>query len=289
MRVHTPVLLESVLELLAVREGGHYIDGTLGGGGHSEAMLARGARVLGLDRDPEILALTETRLAAYGGQLVCRHANFADAARVHAAEGWPPVDGMLLDLGVSSFQLDTARRGFSFQAEGPLDMRMDPSSEITALQLLQQLDERSLANLIYQNGEEVKSRVIAKALVQARRHGGLATTRQVADVIINAVGRRGRIHPATRTFQALRIAVNDELAAVSQVLDRVEPIISSGGRLLVIAFHSLEDRIVKQRFRDWKRAKTWRVLTKKPLTASAEEVAANPRARSAKLRVAEKV
>ncbi len=288
MRVHTPVLLERVLEILAVRDGGHYIDGTLGGGGHSEAILARGGRVLGLDRDSEILALTRERLAGFGERLVCEHANFADAATVHAALGWPPVDGLLLDLGVSSYQLDTPRRGFSFQADGPLDMRMDPGSETTALELLQQLDEKALADVIYQNGEEVKSRAIAKALVQARRHGGLNTTRKVAMVIEGAVGRRGRIHPATRTFQALRIAVNDELGAVSQVLDRIGPIISSGGRLLVIAFHSLEDRIVKQRFKEWKRAKTWRILTKKPLIASLEEVAANPRARSAKLRVAEK-
>jgi 16S rRNA (cytosine1402-N4)-methyltransferase len=303
---HRPVLLAEAVAALRPRAGGRYLDGTFGGGGHAAALLAASApdgRVLALDRDPAAVARGQALAAASGGRLVVRQANFADLAAVATAEGVAPLDGILLDLGVSSFQLDEAARGFSFQAEGPLDMRLDPTSGRPASALVNELPERELADLIFQYGEERASRRIARAIVQARARAPLRTTGDLARAIAAAVGRPpGGLHPATRTFQALRIAVNDELGALERALAGALTVLAPGGRLVVISFHSLEDRIVKQFFRReatdclcppslpvcqcGHRARL-RIITKHPITPGPAEVAANPRSRSAKMRVAE--
>jgi 16S rRNA (cytosine1402-N4)-methyltransferase len=281
---HVPVLLEEAVDGLAVRPGGLYVDATFGAGGHSRAIAAKGGRVVAFDVDPSARVPPGLDAAV---QLV--HANFAELGPQLDALGIEQVDGVLFDLGVSSMQFDEAERGFSLQADGPLDMRLDPNSGRSAYELLAALDERELADAIFAYGEERASRRIARALVAAREAGQLpATTLAFAALVARAVRARGyqRIHPATRTFQALRIAVNDELGALQHglaaAIERVRP----GGRLVAISFHSLEDRIVKHIFRDDPRL---RALTKKPLVPSEAETARNPRARSAKLRVAERL
>ena len=281
---HVPVLLDEVVEALAVRPGGLYVDATYGAGGHSGALVERGARVLAFDRDPN--ASVPAHLAA---SLELVHRNFDELASALDERGIDRVDGFLFDLGVSSMQLDRPERGFSFQADGPLDMRMSAGSGQSANELLASLDETELADLIYRFGEERGSRRIARAIVAAREAGRLpATTLELARLVSGAVhvrGRRERIHPATRTFQALRIAVNDELGALERGLAAATERAQAGARIAVITFHSLEDRIVKQTFRNDPRLE---VLTRKPLTAGETERARNPRARSAKLRVAER-
>ena len=304
---HTPVLLAECLEGLAVRPGGRYIDGTLGGGGHSEAILQRSApdgKVLGLDADPAAIRRVGERLGAEiaQGRLLVVHTAFERMAAVAEQHAFAPVDGILLDLGLSSFQLETPERGFAFAHDGPLDMRFDPTRGESAADLLNRRDADEIADLIYLYGEERMSRRIARAIVENRP---IASTGQLAALVERAVGgRKGqRIHPATRTFQALRIAVNDELGQLERVLAQALDLLLPGGRLAVISFHSLEDRIVKVWMREegkdyapdptsiyGGRAREPRlaVLTKRPLVASDEESARNPRSRSAKLRIAEK-
>jgi 16S rRNA (cytosine1402-N4)-methyltransferase len=305
LAIHRPVLFEAVLDALQPRPGGRYLDGTLGGGGHAMAVLTRtepDGRLLGLDRDPAALARAWTVLAPFGPRAILAHGSFADLAALADAAGFGHFDGILLDLGVSSDQLEDPARGFAIRAEGPLDMRLDPGAPLTAAELVNNLAAADLSEILYRFGEERQSRRIARAIVAARP---IHTTSQLAEAVTRVTGApRGGIHPATRTFQALRIAVNDELgalaAALPQAIDRLAP----GGRLAVLSFHSLEDRIVKHVFRDAAAACVCppglpecrcdhealvRLITRRPVMADADELAANPRARSAKLRVAERL
>ncbi len=312
--IHVPVLLKEAIDFLNVRPGGMYIDATVGLGGHSFEIAKRlGApgHLIGLDKDPNALTIAESRLDLSRLPLSVSKASERPAAQgQRQISDWPMVtllnrsfaeigsgqspatiDGILADLGVSSLQLSDAARGFSFQAEGPLDMRMDPQSERTAEQVVNHLDERELADVIYEFGEERRSRRIARAIVRSRP---IRTTAQLAEVISAAArpmnSEERRIHPATRTFQALRIFVNRELDDLQALLAAAPQILKPGGRIVVISFHSLEDRIVKDAFRDGeKKYKYYRVLTKKPVMATKEEADRNPRARSAKLRAAERV
>jgi 16S rRNA (cytosine1402-N4)-methyltransferase len=292
---HVPVLLKEAIDFLNVRRGGTYIDATVGLGGHSYEIAKRlGApgHLIGLDKDPAALERAGSRLRASGfgetdwPSIELRPASFASLAEARS----PIADGLLADIGVSSLQLSDAARGFSFQADGPLDMRMDPHSERTAEQVVNHLDERELADVIYEFGEERRSRRIARAIVRSRP---IRSTAHLAE-IISAAARpmnqaERRIHPATRTFQALRILVNRELDDLRALLEAAPRILKPGGRVVVISFHSLEDRIVKDAFREAGiKDKHFRVLTRKPVTASEEESEINPRARSAKLRAAEK-
>jgi 16S rRNA (cytosine1402-N4)-methyltransferase len=285
-RVHVPVLFQPVIEYLAPRDGGRYIDATLGVGGHAAGILEASTptgRLLGLDADPAALAIAVTNLAKFGDRVVLVHANFENLHAVAVASGFVPADGIVLDLGLSSIQLSDAARGFSFQSDGALDMRFNPSDPTTAADLVNSLDEKALADLIFEYGEEHASRRIARAIVKARP---ITTASQLATVIGRVVGRRGRIHPATRTFQALRIAVNRELKVLDRVLPQIVAVLAIGGRVAIISFHSLEDRFIKKFFRT---SESLRVLTKHPVRPLHEEIMNNPRSRSAKLRVAERV
>ena len=287
--LHAPVLRQESLELLAIAAGGFYVDGTVGMGGHAVEILTRSGpsgRLLGVDRDAQALAAARERLAGFGERVWLRHADYRQLPELLAGEA---VDGVLLDLGVSSLQLDSPERGFSFQREGPLDMRMDQSQGETAADLVNGLGEKELADLIFRYGEERASRRIARAVTQARKHAAIETTLELATLVRRAAGgrRRGRIDPATRTFQALRIAVNSELEGLSEGLRALAACLKPGGRLVVIAFHSLEDREVKHTFRDLGR-QGYRLLTKKPVRPNEDELRANPRARSARLRALEK-
>ena len=282
--VHKPVLLAETLELLAVRAGGFYVDGTLGMGGHAAAILQRSApqgRLLGLDRDSEALEHAQQALAPFGDRAELRHADYRRLPELLA--GRRP-DGILLDLGVSSLQLDAPERGFSFRADGPLDMRMDRTQGETAGDVVNRTPEHALADLIYRFGEERASRRIARAIVAARRRRRLRTTGELAELVRRAAGRgRPGLDPATRTFQALRIHVNRELEGLGQALGAAAQALAPGGRLAVIAFHSLEDREVKQAFRALA-GPGFRILTRKPVRPGADELRKNPRARSARLR-----
>jgi 16S rRNA (cytosine1402-N4)-methyltransferase len=285
-RAHLAVLYEPVIESLAPHDGGCYIDATLGAGGHAAGILDASAptgRLLGLDADPDALEIAAQNLARYGARAFFVHSNFENLNAIAAAHGFAPADGIVLDLGLSSMQLGDAARGFSFLSDGALDMRFNSNDKTTAADLVNSLDEKELADLIFEYGEERASRRLARAIVDARP---LSTTRQLAEVIERALGRRGRIHPATRTFQALRIAVNRELEVLDHVLPQVVETLKPGGRVAIISFHSLEDRRVKNFFRLSERL---RVLTKHPIQPADKEIAANPRSRSAKLRVAERV
>ena len=287
--VHQPVLPDEILKWLAPRPGGTLVDGTLGGGGHTRLLAAQVGKdglVIGLDRDPAVVVRAETQLR--GLPVAVAHANYADLPEVLAELKLEHVDGILLDLGLSSDQLLDANRGFSFSAEGPLDLRFDPSSGQGASQLIARLGERQLADMIYRYGEERHSRRIARRIVKEREKQPIRTADQLARIIRASLPHfktRPRIDPATRTFQALRIAVNEELKWLEVALERLPGCLSPGGRMAVISFHSLEDRLVKNAFRDDARLEG---LTSKPLVASEREVAENPRARSAKLRVAER-
>jgi 16S rRNA (cytosine1402-N4)-methyltransferase len=292
---HVPVLLQEAIEFLAIRRGGTYIDATVGLGGHSIEIAKRlGApgHLIGVDKDPAALERAGVRLqSSVIGEgtdwptIELRHGSFANLA---ADQQPSTIDGILADLGVSSLQLDDAARGFSFQAEGPLDMRMNPQSGVTAEQVVNQADEVTLANLIYEFGEERRSRRIARAIVRSRP---IRTTAQLADVVSAAARpmKQERIHPATRTFQALRIFVNRELDDLRDLLVAAPRLLKPGGRLVIISFHSLEDRIVKDALRDGAKQGQYRLLTKKPVTAREEEIDRNPRSRSAKLRAAERI
>ncbi|RLC91858.1 MAG: 16S rRNA (cytosine(1402)-N(4))-methyltransferase [Chloroflexi bacterium] len=299
-----PVLFQTVLDGLRVRPGGRYIDATVGGGGHAAGILAASSpdgRLLGLDRDPAAVETARVRLAPYAERAVLVHGSFTRLAEIACACHFVPADGVLFDLGLSSLQLADSARGFAFMTDGPLDMRFDPTAGgPTAADLVNELPAEELAALLYRYGEERWSRRIAQAIVAARP---LQTTKELAAVVERAVGRRGRIHPATRTFQALRIAVNDELAALEAALPQAVEVLAPGGRLAVISFHSVEDRLVKRFMRRASRdcicppeapictcdhRATLRLITRRPVRPTAEEVAANPRARSARLRVAER-
>ncbi|MFQ5816334.1 MAG: 16S rRNA (cytosine(1402)-N(4))-methyltransferase RsmH [Terriglobia bacterium] len=288
-RWHRPVMVAEVLEWLAVRPDGHYLDATIGSGGHAEALLARltTGRLIGVDRDPMALEIAQERLRPYAAKLTLVEDTFARLAEIHERLGLGSLDGLVADLGVSSLQLDAPERGFSFQRAGPLDMRMNPNDTLTAAELVNHFPEGELAAIIRRYGEERSARKIARAIVRARP---VRDTLHLAQVVAGTQHKgRQKLHPATRTFLALRIAVNRELEELEQFLRRVPVTLKSGGRVVVLAYHSLEDRLVKQAFRAAAAAGTLRLLTRKPLAPSPHEVRANPRARSAKLRAAEKL
>jgi 16S rRNA (cytosine1402-N4)-methyltransferase len=304
--VHASVLAREVVEILRPAPGKLLLDGTLGGGGHSELLLERGARVIGLDKDPRALAAATARLARWGEAFRAVRADFRDAKNVLSALGLTGVDGTLVDLGVSSPQLDQADRGFSFSRPGPLDMRMGDEGERLE-DLLRRIDERELARILREYGEEPFARPIARAVKRAVESDEALDTARLADIVAKAIPRKAwprRIHPATRTFQALRIAVNDELGALAAWLDGLPATLNVGGRAAAISFHSLEDRMVKERFRALTQACTcppdlpvcacgarasFAAITRKAVGPSEAEVAENPRARSAKLRAVEKI
>jgi len=294
MPEHVPVMRADVVRALAPERGGLFVDCTLGLGGHAAAVLEAGAgRLIGIDRDAEALAIARERLAPWAGQVELVHANYREIGRVLDERGIGGVDGIVADLGVSSLQFDGEGRGFSFQRDEPLDMRMDRSTGPTAADLISELREEDLANLIYQFGEERYSRRIARAIVDARRTGPVQTTGRLAALVRRAVPRRGYspIHPATRTFQALRIAVNGEIEGLDEFVDQACRRLAPGGRLVVLAFHSLEDRVVKHTLRRLaaSEGESFRLLFRRATQPTDDEVAANPRARSAKLRAVERV
>jgi len=289
---HEPVLVAEVLALLAPSRGGLFVDCTVGLGGHTQALLEHGAsRVLGLDRDPSALERARERLAPFSDRVELVHADYRRLDEILAARNSPPVDGLLADLGVSSMQLDTPGRGFSFRRDEALDMRMDTTEGPTAADALRDVDERTLADVIYRFGEERHSRRVARAVVAARARKAIETTGQLADLVRRAIPRKGysRIDPATRTFQAIRIWVNRELEGLDAFLASAARNLSAGGRLSVMTFHSLEDRIVKHTLRALQAEGGLKVLTKRPVVPTDAEIARNPRARSAKLRAAERV
>lgn len=309
---HVSVLKDEAIALLAPPPGARMIDGTFGGGGHTRALLDASApdgRVLAIDADPDAIARGRVLQDEYGDRLILRQSNFAAMAEVAVAVGWAPesIDAILLDLGLSSFQLGQAERGFSFAHDGPLDMRFDTTQSRTAAEIVNTWDETALADLFWAYGEEPAARRIARVIVQQRAGRPFSSTLQLAGAVLSAKGgRRGRIHPATQVFQALRIAVNDEIGLLGQALAAARDLLRPGGRLAVISFHSLEDRAVKQFFRHEAsatepdmfprsvpvppvaRTPVLRILTPRPVRPTAVEIAANPRARSAHLRVAEK-
>jgi 16S rRNA (cytosine1402-N4)-methyltransferase len=306
---HRPVLLLETLKFLAPERGGLFVDCTVGLGGHSEAILKTSSetRVLGIDRDPAALALTKERLASFGERFRAVHANFRDIARVlqEADESEPA--GILADLGVSSFQLDSAERGFSFRFDAPLDMRMDPTTGSTAADLLADFAEEEIARIIFEFGEERHSRRIARRIVERRGRGlPVATTKELADLVVQAVRARKwkQVHPATRTFQALRIAVNKELDGLAQFVETSIDLLAPGGQFVVISFHSLEDRIIKRELRRLSgycqcpprlpicscgAREVVEILTRRPITPGPAELEENPRARSSKLRACRKL
>ena len=307
---HTPVLVEEVIDGLLCRPGGVFVDGTLGGGGHASRILEAigpGGLLIGLDKDGDAIEESRKTLAPFGARAILEKADFSALSRVLLSLGIAEVDGILFDLGVSSYQLDKAERGFSFHGDHLLDMRMDREQEVSAYDFVNEAPEEELRRVIWKYGEERMARSIAKHIVRAREKEPLRTTLSLADVVTRACppsARNRKIHPATRTFQAIRIWVNNELdnleGAITSAMDNLRP----GGRFCVVSFHSLEDRIVKNAFRSWartcvcppdipvcvcRRQQKMRVLTAKPILPREEEIIANPRARSARLRVAERV
>jgi len=289
---HVPVLFDVVMDFLRVRPGGTYVDCTLGLAGHAEGIvrqLGSAGHFIGFDRDPEALELAKVRLAKICEELGSRapqvtligeaFSTIAEHVRQHS------VDGLLADFGASSLHFDEARRGFSFQADGPLDMRMDTRSGRTAEQVVNEMGERELANLIYEYGEERRSRTVARAIVRGRP---VTSTAQLAKIVASAVPPMKYIHPATRTFQALRIFVNQELQEIRALFEAAPKLLKPSARLVVISFHSLEDRIAKDNIREGAQKGIWKVLTRKPVTATEDEINRNPRSRSAKLRAAER-
>ncbi len=300
---HEPILREAIVKLLRAGQGRLFVDGTLGGGGHSEAFLQAGARVIGIDQDPEAIAAASDRLAQFGERFTAVLANFAELDCVLDKFHFEQIDGAFLDIGVSSWQLDSEERGFSFMKNGPLDMRMNPNSRRSAADLVNRADREELAEILWKFGEEKASRRIAAQIVSDRKKRPFATTFDLVESIERVLPRRGKTHPATKTFQALRIAVNCELEVLEIGLEVFSRRLAVGGRLGVLTFHSLEDRIVKRFFRQgstkWLDRPEWpeplpnpdyifKPVTSKPLTPDAEEQLRNPRSRSAKLRIVEK-
>ncbi|OVE77466.1 16S rRNA (cytosine(1402)-N(4))-methyltransferase [bacterium F11] len=295
--MHEPVLLKEVLQYLEIKQNGRYVDGTLGLGGHAEAILRQlgpKGEVLGLDVDAETLAQAEDRLQPFEDQTITRRVNFRGLQGVLQELGWTGVDGMLFDLGVSSVQLNDPKRGISFQSEGPLDMRLDTEAPHNALTLLKQMKEDELAEVFYEFGVRRNPRRISRYLLHDVREGKITTTTDLAGFCDRVVGRRGRIHPATKIFLALRSLVNNEQQVLKDLLQVAPLFLNQGGRLAIISFHSVEDRIVKNEFRSWSQdgketSFCFARATRKPIQPSAEEVQANPRSRSAKLRVLERI
>lgn len=291
---HEPVLVREVVAALQPRSGHTFIDGTVGTGGHAAALMPHllpEGRLIALDQDPAALTQARQRLVEFESQVLFVPANFRDLPEIMKRFNVPPVQGLLVDLGVSSLQLETPARGFSFQNAGPLDMRMDTTQSLTAAEIVNTWREPDLADLVWRLGEERFSRRIAARLVEARRQARIETTTQLAQLIVSALppqARHGRVHAATRTFQALRMAVNDELGALEALLHALPDLLAPQGRAAVITFHSLEDRMVKHAFQDAQRSEWGQILTKKPVVAGEAEQAENPRARSAKLRVLER-
>jgi 16S rRNA (cytosine1402-N4)-methyltransferase len=288
--IHRPVLVRETLDLLVTKPDGVYVDGTVGAGGHAGEILKRlgaGGRLLGIDRDSDILERARERLAG-DARAVLHRGTFEDVGTALEVLGAPQVDGILADLGVSSLQLDRGERGFSFSKDAPLDMRMDPTGGPTAAEYLAGAPEKDLERVLREYGEERFARRIARRIVEERRKHPVETTAELAALVSRAVPRSGRIHPATRTFQALRIAVNGELDRLDAFLERAPAALAPGGRIAVISYHSLEDRRVKRAFLEGEKSGVLRRLTKKPVTPTEAEIRENPRARSAKLRVAER-
>jgi 16S rRNA (cytosine1402-N4)-methyltransferase len=288
--LHTPVLLEEVVDWLRIRPEGTYVDATVGTGGHAIEIARRltTGRLVGMDRDPQALEIARERLRPYEGRVSLVHAEFSKIVEVAAELKLPPVDGVVADLGISSLELDSPERGFSFRWAAPLDMRMNPNASRTADEIVNQWPEKELADLLYQKAEERDSRRIARAIVRARP---IRDTEHLATVVAGGRKARGRqrLQPATKTFLALRIAVNRESEELGQFLSRTPATLNSGGRWIVLSYHSLEDRPVKHAFQQLAREGRFRVLTKKVIQPSEEEMQRNPRARSAKMRVAEKL
>lgn len=305
-KAHIPVMPVEVVDALAVSRGGDHVDGTFGAGGYTHAIFAAGAdRVFGIDRDPSAISVASELVAQYAGRLVLLHGCFGVMDRLLADAGEGQVDGVTLDLGVSSMQLDQAERGFSFQSDGPLDMRMSQDGP-SAADLINHVDETTLADWFWRYGEERLSRRIARYIITARAEAPLTRTSELASLVARAVPKHDpHRHPATRTFQALRIVVNDELGELERGLAAAERLLKPGGRLAIVSFHSLEDRIVKSFLRDrsgaqprgsrhlpeqiQSQAAAWKLLTRRPIMPSAAEIAVNPRARSARLRTAERL
>ena len=288
--LHTPVLAAEVVEWLRIRPEGTYVDATVGTGGHAMEIASRltTGRLVGMDRDPRALEIARERLKPYERQVILVHQEFSKIGEVARDLKLPAFDGVLADLGISSLELDSPERGFSFRWAAPLDMRMNPDSPLTAAEIVNHWPEKELANLLYEKAEERDSRRIARAIVRARP---IRDTEHLATVVAGGRKARGRqkLHPATKTFLALRIAVNRESEELEQFLSRTPATLNSGGRWIVLSYHSLEDRLVKHAFQGLAREGTFRVLTKKVIQPSEEEVRNNPRARSAKMRVAEKI
>ncbi len=289
---HVPVMVNEVMDALVTRPDGVYIDGTLGAGGHAEALLQRlgnAGRLLGIDRDRQALDMARTRLASWDRRVLFLHGSYEDLEKACQSLEVEQADGILVDLGLSSLQMDSAERGFSFREEGPLDMRMDTEASVTAAELLGCMSEAKLAEIFRVWGEERFAKRIAREVVRRRRLSPIETTRDFASLVEHIVPRGGqRIHPATRVFQALRIAVNRELERLGVFLAKAPNRLAPGGRLVVLSYHSLEDRLVKRCFQEREKAGGFRRLTKKPLIPTPEEVSRNPRSRSAKLRVLER-
>ena len=303
-RFHVPVLLEEIVSALQPAAGKIFLDGTVGGGGHALALLEAGAKVIACDQDPEALEEASKRLARFSSQVRFIESNFADVIGQLSDLGIKELDGILLDLGVSSHQIDTPARGFSFLGSGPLDMRMGPHVQRTAADLVNQSSQEELARIFFEFGEEPAGRRLAAHLVKVRSRSPIRTTNDLVKAVESVIPKRGPRHPATRVFQALRIAVNDELSVLERALRDVSASVKGGGRIAVIAFHSLEDRIVKRYFREisqeWIDRPEWpapqrnpayafRLVTARPVEPGEEEVRRNPRARSAKLRVIERI
>ena len=307
---HVPIMVEEVLTLLQPERGGIFVDGTLGGGGHAEAVLKRlpkTGKLYGIDRDDDALAAAGKRLEPYGERFTAIKGNFFDMKTLLAAQGVEKVDGILLDLGVSSYQLDTAQRGFSYKAEAPLDMRMDQSAPLTAREIVNTWPEQELAEIFFEYGEERFSKRIAERIVSTRAENPIETTTELAEIVKNAIPAKFRNepqHPARRVFQAIRIAVNGELDGLDAALKAAHDLLNPGGRLAVLTFHSLEDRIVKNAFRKFEnpcvcpksapvcicgKKPTAKVLTRHPLTADAAEQMDNSRSAPAKLRAIERL